>query len=153
METFALHAATSDDDEFLRELYFDVRREEFAVAGLPEAQIAMILDMQFRARRESYSRENPDMTSRIIKVDSLPVGSILTKINPEGMHLIDISLLGAMRGKGIGAAVVNRLKTESDRITLNVFVGNENARRLYERLGFIAVGGDSAYIFMEWKND
>lgn len=153
MHEFTLEPTTQDDESFLRELFFDVRSGEFAAAGLQSAQLAMILDMQLRVRDETYSRKFPKMMSRIVRVGDRRVGNVLTDFDTNGLHLVDISLISEARGKGIGSAVIDHLKTESNRITLVVFVNNSGARRLYDRLGFIETGSEAMYLSMEWKND
>lgn len=152
MTEFKLRTADDGDEIFLRGLFNDVKSAEFGNAGIPGPQLALLLDMQYRARNESYAREHPDMLCRIISSGDQRVGSIFTRTDAEALHLIDISILANMRGQGIGTAVMEYLKTEANRITLNVFTGNSDARRLYERLGFGVLGGDSMYLEMEWKN-
>ena len=68
--------------------------------------------------------------------------------------LIDISLIEAVRGAGLGGALIRAVMDEAGasgrRVSLHVDAGSP-ARRLYERLGFQAAGADSGpYVHMLW---
>lgn len=63
------------------------------------------------------------------------------------------------RGVGIGAALLNRAKTETPRLTLWTFVANVAARRFYAREGFVELErtqGDNEEklpdILLEWRS-
>lgn len=148
----SLRPAVADDDEFLRDLFFDVRRDEFEAAGFPAEQLKPLLAMQYIAQKRSYESGFPNAAHRIITLEGVSVGRILTAGNAQSMHLIDISLLRDVRGRGIGGFLINDLQKNNAAVTLNVFKNNSGAIRLYERLGFGFVNDDGAYHQMEWKN-
>ena len=63
------------------------------------------------------------------------------------LHVIDIAISAAARGRGIGGAIIGALTDAAadlgvSRCTLSVLAGNVPARRFYERQGFLPVGGD-----------
>jgi ribosomal protein S18 acetylase RimI-like enzyme len=86
------------------------------------------------------------------------VGRILTKRTQESVLLVDISILPEFRNRGIGTKLIKDLFREATdsakSIRLHVLASNA-ARRLYERLGFVAVDAESrlgaqAYVEMIW---
>ena len=148
-----LRPASTDDSEFLIRVYSNVRREEMASWGWSPAQQAAFVRMQYDARQRGYAAEYPSVETSIISVGGESVGSMIVHRCPSEVRLVDISLLPESRGRGIGGELIGRLKSEAARSTvplrLSVLRGNP-AAHLYERLGFIAKGGDAMYDEMEW---
>lgn len=76
---------------------------------------------------------------RVLSRDGRDVG--MTKILREGdvWHLVQIQIVPALQGTGLGGAVIRNLLEEAARagvaVSLQVLKVNP-ARRLYERLGF-----------------
>lgn len=66
--------------------------------------------------------------------------------------LVDIGLLPARRGQGIGTVAILDLQREAttakSRVRLSVSHGNVRARSLYARLGFVAEGTRDLFIEM-----
>jgi [ribosomal protein S18]-alanine N-acetyltransferase len=59
----------------------------------------------------------------------------------DEIHINNVAILPALRGRGIGTQLMRRVFDEARRMgarraTLEVRASNEGARRLYERLGF-----------------
>ncbi len=69
---------------------------------------------------------------------------------PNTVHLGRIIVSPAMRGMGLGRRLLKQLiqlvlsKTETERITLNVYRDNLAAFNLYKSLGFVVVSEDDA---------
>lgn len=64
---------------------------------------------------------------------------------PEHLHLFALDVSGPLQGRGIGTAMVGVVEEEARQrglrgVWLDVGVENHGARRLYERLGYIASG-------------
>ena len=66
---------------------------------------------------------------------------------------MDITVLPEFRNRGTGGHLIERLIDEASRagraLRLTV-LQNNRAKRLYERVGFVAKGGDEMYCEMEW---
>jgi len=63
----------------------------------------------------------------------------------DEIHINNVAVLPALRGRGIGTRLLQRVFEEARRLgarraTLEVRRSNEGARRLYERLGFKVTG-------------
>ena len=71
--------------------------------------------------------------------------------------MLDITVLPDFQGSGVGTTLIERLQAEAARVGVplreSVFRGNQGAEALYRRLGFVEVGGDGAYLAMEWWPD
>ncbi len=77
---------------------------------------------------------------------------------PEELRLVDISLLPAHRGSGVGTELLRALQQEATTAgkPLRLSVARDNpARRLYARLGFTPVAGSEVgaepYLALEWR--
>ncbi|HEU5001332.1 MAG TPA: GNAT family N-acetyltransferase, partial [Actinomycetota bacterium] len=104
----ALRPAESGDESFLRALHASTR-QDLAVLPLPPGQLEALLDLQFRARETSYRQQFPGAEDSVIVVDGKPAGRLLLQRAlgaPPRAHVVDIALLPAYRGQGIGTAVV-----------------------------------------------
>ena len=149
----ALQAVSEADEPFLLELYASTRREEMAAWNWPPAQVAAFLQMQYRAQRLSYADAYPGAEHSLVLEDGRPIGRLLVWRGPAEVRLVDISLLPAARGRGLGSRLLRQLMQEAAaaRLPLRLQVLTTNpARRLYLRLGFRRTGGDPVYDAMEW---
>jgi ribosomal protein S18 acetylase RimI-like enzyme len=152
VENLSLRNASPEDETFLKELFFDVRGDEFAIAGLPAAQLESLLSMQYAAQKKSYEAGFPGAVHSIIEFDGKRIGRQLINRSDEKIHLIDIAILREFRGKGIGSYLLDELKSKAKMVSLSVYKNNHGAIRLYERHGFAVVRDDGSYLEMEWKN-
>jgi ribosomal protein S18 acetylase RimI-like enzyme len=148
-----LQPAGDDDEAFLRTLYASTRQDEIRAWGWTPAQAQPFLQMQFFAQRTSFAAAYPGAKHELILEDGQPLGRLLVWRHAGEVRLVDISLLPAARGRGIGTALLRRLIAEAEadekRLCLQVLTTNR-ARQLYLRLGFRRTGGDAVYDEMEW---
>jgi ribosomal protein S18 acetylase RimI-like enzyme len=150
-----LRLAEESDDAAVRELFGSTRSTEFAV--LPPATRDQLLELQYRAQRRHYADAFPQAVHEIIEIDMLTAGRMIagrmiTSASADRVRLVDITIAAAHQGRGIGTGVLRGLCERADatgqRIDLTVWTENGGARRLYERLGFVAGGGTSGYLAM-----
>lgn len=151
LPVFALRPVEPGDADFLRALFIADRRALFAAAGLPEPMLAMVLDQQYRAHEAGCAGEYPDADRRMILVDGVAVGRLVTARDPRAeaptLRIVDIALDPAARGSGIGTAVLTqtiRSARAAGWTALSLMVAHTNppAARLYRRLGFRPLGED-----------
>ena len=152
-----LRAAEPEDEPFLFQVYASTRADEMAAWGLDAAQQEPFLRMQFRAQQGTYGMQYEAADHRIIMRDHEPVGRILVNRTEDEILLVDIALLAEHRNAGIGSRLIRDLQREAAQagvpVNLHVLRSNGMAARLYERLGFRSVGGDSVYSQMRWLPD
>lgn len=108
--------------------------------------------MQLRAQQMSYAAGHPHAEDEIVMLGDKPVGRRLVERLEREIAFIDIALLTEHRGQGIGTWLVRDLLAEANAtakpIRMHVRVSNTGARRLYDRLGFVAVKEDQMYCEM-----
>lgn len=145
---------TADRDQpFLYELYASTRQEEMEPAGWDAAQVDAFLTMQFRLRSASYALEYPHAEHRIIYREGLAVGAWIVDYGNAEIHLVDIAFLPAYRSKGFGTYLLRSLQEEAFASQRPIRLQAERlgaALHLYERLGFMATGGDPVRVAMSW---
>jgi ribosomal protein S18 acetylase RimI-like enzyme len=148
-----LRAATSDDQEFLVEIFASTR-DDLRLANLDKSQEQLLIEMQFRARENQYRLAYPNATTSIILEGDKEIGSMIVNRGEHDIHLVDIALLPDWRDRGIGTYVLRTLLDEASAkaqsVCLQVAVTNR-AKDFYERLGFSKIKDGGAYISMEWR--
>ena len=92
------------------------------------------------ARYEQY-KDNFDGTKiQVITAGGVPVGR-LRVVRGESIYIGGFQILPEYRGQGIGTSILNDLVAESEQtglpITLEVFNDNDDAIKLYEKVGFV----------------
>ena len=127
---------TVDDLPFVATLYASTRATEIAATGWPAAMQAAFLEQQHRAQHAHYRAVYPDGEFLLIEQDGAAVGRLYLAGQEAALLIVDIALLPAARGTGLGTAILSDLLAGETRpVQLQVERTNP-ARRLYERLGF-----------------
>jgi ribosomal protein S18 acetylase RimI-like enzyme len=144
------------DEAFLRRLYRSTREDELAVTGWPEAQKQLFCDSQFDLQHAHYLRQHPTGEFLVIRAGNEPVGRLYIDVGGDAVHLIDISLLPAWRGRGIGSALLKALQQHAaasgKAVSLHVTIWNQRAMALYRRCGFVTGAADGSHIAMCWTS-
>ena len=148
-----LRPATNEDREHLLAVYGASRAEELDQVEWAPGQREWFLGMQFDAQDKEYRRANPEGSFDVIDVDGRPAGRLYVDRRPGDLRIVDIALLPAFRGRGIGAGLIAELQqaaaAEGRIVSIHVEVHNP-AARLYERLGFVIADDLGVYRRMEW---
>ena len=147
-------AEAEDDGPFLERLYASARAAELAITGWPEAQQRAFLLQQYRAQHAFYRGHFPNAQWLILEREGQAIGRLYLNDGREALRIIDISLIPSVRGQGIGRAIVTDLieaaAAARKKVSLQVEQHNP-ARRLYDRLGFVARADRGIYVEMEWR--
>ncbi|PPU09827.1 GNAT family N-acetyltransferase [Xanthomonas arboricola] len=150
-----LRAANAADLPWLRDLYACTRSAELAAAPWPDATKRTFVDQQFALQHAHYLTHFADADFLVVETAQAPLGRFyLQRATPQHV-LVDISLLPAWRGQGIGTALVAHAQTLARAagcpLSLHVLHTNLAARRLYQRLGFIAGESSDMHLAMQWR--
>lgn len=150
-----LRLSGADDAGFLFQLFVGRSTARFALLGWSDAQLHLMLQMQYRARAEGYAKQFAGLESFMIcTADQQPVGEVLIHRSDQEIRIVDICISRDCRKQGIGTQILLKLQREAaaagSAITLSVDHGNP-ARRLYERLGFQETGWNALQAEMRWK--
>lgn len=153
MMAFTLRPATADDAALLLRIYAATRQHELALAGWDAAQQDAFVRMQFGAQDRHYRQQFPAAQHAIVQLGDADVGRLVVDRSEDAICLVDIALLPAHRGHGLGTEVVGALLAEAAAavraVTLHVAVDNP-AASLYRRLGFVAVEDRGLHTLMRW---
>jgi ribosomal-protein-alanine N-acetyltransferase len=89
-------------------------------------------------------------TSIVLDLDDETVGYAIMSVAAGEAHLLNICLVGRLRGKGIGRRLLGEMLRRSravnaERIFLEVRPSNKSALGLYHSMGFKALGVRQAY--------
>ena len=116
-----------------------------------EAQKAAFVATQFDAQDAAYHGAYPDGEFLIVLKRAQPIGRLYVGRLPGELRIIDVTLMPAHRGQGVGTSLMRWTLERADReglaATLHVEPWNP-AKGLYERLGFATVELRGIYEFM-----
>lgn len=149
----ALRPISDSDLPFLNLLYHSTRTHEMELIDWTKQQKIDFLNMQFNAQHRHYLENFVRAEFDIIELDGEPVGRLYLDRREDEIRIIDIALLPAYRGKGIGSRYLADIMIEAKRkkIPVRIHVENFNpALRLYQRLGFQQKDTNGIYHLMEW---
>jgi len=142
-----------NDQAFLLDVYSSTREQELTLVDWTDDQKRAFCEMQFAAQDTFYHQTYRDTTYEILLVDGQRAGRLYVARWPGEVRIVDIALLPAFRGRGVGSAIIRELQAEAAASgkPLRIHVEQFNpARRLYERLGFKQIQDKGVYLLMEW---
>lgn len=151
-----LRPISDADLPFLGRLYASTRQQELAVTGWPQEQIDSFLAQQFGAQHKYYS-ENFRAASFDLVLDpesGQPIGRLYLDRREDEFRIVDIALLPAWCGRGIGEGILRGILSEAGAAGKSVRIhveANNPAMSLYQRLGFHHVADNGVYYLMEWS--
>jgi ribosomal protein S18 acetylase RimI-like enzyme len=152
-----LRPITSEDMDFLCQVYASTRQEEMAlVTEWSQAQKTAFLQMQFNAQHAYYAEQYARAQFEIILLEGTPIGRLYVDRRMKEIRIVDISLLPDYRRRGIGSGLLKEILNEGAQASLPVTIHVEMfnpALRLYDRLGFHRIAEHGVYYLMEWKPD
>lgn len=148
-----LRYQTPEDDGFLKGLFAENRRHEFAPLG--ELMRSQILEHQYRIQAHQYEANYPDAFRLLVEANGKTIGRLLLSPNHHTLHIVDIALLPPWQRQGYGTRLLKGLldyvatSAAFNEISLNVEETNP-ALALYKRLGFCTASSRQPYIRMIW---
>lgn len=157
-----LRAREPGDRPFLRLLYGLHRAAELAAVPWPASAKAAFLDDQFRLQAAHLALNHADADLLIVTRaappgPARPIGRLDIDRSAAWWRLLEIALMPAERGGGLGAALIAWAQgaaraADAAGIDLHVTHDNPRAAALYARLGFRARPGATAtHLPMRWR--
>jgi ribosomal protein S18 acetylase RimI-like enzyme len=150
----ALRASAAADHDFLLALFAETRAAELALIHGTDEQRRAFVEMQFRAQDADFRARCPDASFDVVLLDGERVGRLYVDRRADAVHVLDITIASAWRGRGIGTELIARLQAEAAASGRSVTLYAENggpAHRWYERLGFVADGGQGWHVHLRWE--
>lgn len=149
-----LRPVTDLDEEFLFEVYASTREEEVTRVGWDEAQVQGFMQLQHRAQTSDYLERFPGSSYSVITLSRRPVGRLWVDRHHDEIRILDITVLPAHQGRGIGTMLLEQLQSEARQAGVplrdSVLIDNPRAEALYRRLGFVQIGETGMYRSLEW---
>lgn len=146
-----LRQQAETDGGLLRALFVARRAAEFAAAPWSDAQREAFLHAQADLQGRHYAQHYPMAHFLIIEQAGQAIGRLCLNESETDMRVVDIALLPAWQGLGIGSAVLDAVLTLCDGLckacTLSVDLTNP-AQALYLRLGFEVCADQGLYLQM-----
>jgi ribosomal protein S18 acetylase RimI-like enzyme len=152
---YALRWANENDRAFLRELYAWSRAEELALVAWPDGARDAFLDSQFALQHRHFVQYFADAEFLVLEHKDEPIGRLYVSRQKEDWLVIDIALMPAHQGQGIGGALLTQLllaaeQSRAHSVALHVELRNARAHSLYQRLGFRDESQEGFHRLMRW---
>jgi ribosomal protein S18 acetylase RimI-like enzyme len=151
--TVTLRPESELDEPFLRRLIVETIAGGLGASQWPEPMRSHLLGIQYAARRQSHRANFPEAASYIVDADGTDAGWTVVTTLPREIQLVEIMVLGELRGRGIGTSVIRQVLANAAAVAkpvrLHVNVTNHAAIELYQRLGFRRIDGDEVQHVME----
>ena len=146
-----LRSEELSDRAFLRRLYATQRAADLLRTPWSDADKARFLDEQFRLQSLHFDRE--ENAERLIiersarRLGPEPIGRLYLDRSAPAWRLLEIALLPALQGTGIGTGLIQWLHAAAtaagaEAIDLHVTIANVRAEALYRRLGYVETPSD-----------
>ncbi|MES2313261.1 MAG: GNAT family N-acetyltransferase [Pseudomonadota bacterium] len=152
---FGLRAAEQPDLAFLRTLYETLRADDLASLEWPEATRRAFLDSQFAFQHHHFTTHFERAEFLVLQHHGDTVGRLYLLREPPRWLIVDIALLPAWQGRGIGTTLLQQLQQDAQDartqgLALHVRLDNPRAHALYARLGFREEGVEGMHRLMHW---
>jgi ribosomal protein S18 acetylase RimI-like enzyme len=149
-----LRPVVGSDTEHLCALYASTRIEELAPLLWDDAMKAAFLASQFEAQTAHYDRHYPKAERLVIESNGVFAGRLYLDDLGSEIRVVDIALLPAYRGRGIGRVLIGEVQRAAEALGKGVGIHVEKhnpARRLYVRLGLEPTSEFGVYDFLLWR--
>ena len=150
----AQQVTAAPERRFLAELYASTRQEELAPVPWTVEEKEAFLHQQFEAQLSHYLEHFADAEFWVLTRNGERIGRLYRQLRDDEVRLVDIALLPAARGEGLGEALLRDVceAAAQRQLPVRIHVEKQNpALRLYQRLGFVQVEDQGVYWLLEWR--
>jgi ribosomal protein S18 acetylase RimI-like enzyme len=150
--SYRLRPAIAEDVGFLADVVIEATR---AQGRLPND----FDELQWRKRFAEWTKQQLrgeilDSTTSVVEVGHQRAGRLRITRTADYIELSGIQLLPDFQRHGIGTAIIEDLKAQATAVGVPVELGvekdNPQARKLYERLGFVQAGETEQELKLRW---
>jgi GNAT superfamily N-acetyltransferase len=154
--SISLRPATSEDEEFLLEVFKSSRGDDLRALGWDEGRISEFLEMQFAAQQRLNQGEYQQADDQIVLSAEQPAGRLTVERRDHEIRCVEMALLPAHRNTRIGTFLIRQLQDEArlaNKPLRLVVIRFSRAVSLFERLGFVRTSETGTHFQMEWLPD
>ncbi len=148
-----LKKKNESDDEFLFRLFGEIKIAELNLYAWPEPMKNQLVSMQYNAYKQMIKNEYPNVEDYVISANNEKAGRLQLDVKDSGIRIINISLLPAFHGNGIGTKIIKDILAEADLKNKPVYLEVDRvnpAFNLYCKLGFEIYGQDEIRYSMKY---
>jgi ribosomal protein S18 acetylase RimI-like enzyme len=149
-----LRPATEADSDLLLEI-FESARPDFALIPLAPNLKSELVAQQRRAQLLHYAAAYPGAQYLVLEADGTAVGQLILWQDDSELRIVDVAVLPAHRGRGLGHLLMTQLQHQAREarlpLRLAVWGWNDGALRLYRSLGFEQTGENAGYLELCWE--
>ena len=130
---------TDDDSMLLFELYASSRADELTRTGWATPQQRSFFRMQAQTQERYFLRHFDHLDRRTVCINGFSAGRLLVDRPGQALTLVDLALLPAFRGRGVGSLLIRCLLDEASQHELPVHLElakSSSTLATCERLGF-----------------
>jgi len=149
----SLRAAMPGDERFFRELYRETRKAEFAGLAWGTGEVQALCDAQFDMHARAHRSAFPEAEHFVVELDGAAAGRMIVGRAAEGLWLLELALMPAIRGQGVGSRLLRGLQERARAASVPLHVHVEASSRAlgwYRRLGFTDLGQEGLHVVLAW---
>ena len=154
--SLGMRPATAMDAPFLERLYRSARPDLQLLDGSQEQREALVAQ-QYGVLQAGTAANHPNAMHFVVEKQGSQIGGLIVDFGANVVHLVYLALIPAVRGQGLGRALVRGLQQAAAlaHAPLNAVVwrSNPRARQLYIELGFTVESAQPAAEQMVWYPD
>lgn len=146
----ALRAAGPADRHLIAAIYATTREEELRQVPWTDAEKRAFTEWQSGQQEAHYALHYP-AAERLVVERGGPIGRIYVDGSGSEVRLMEVTLMPASRGQGIGTRLTRLVLEYADALGLPASLHVEPfnpAKRMYERMGFAVMETRGLYEFM-----
>jgi GNAT superfamily N-acetyltransferase len=153
-KSLSFRPVTDADKEFLLKLYQSSRGDDLRELGWDEDRVSEFLSLQHEAQQLFYQTDYQQAVDEVVLIGGQPAGRLIVERREYEIRCIEIALLPAHRGAGVGTNLISRLQDEARQINKPLrlqIIRFNRAVTLLERLGFARTSETGTHFQMEWR--
>jgi ribosomal protein S18 acetylase RimI-like enzyme len=128
-----------DDSMLLFELYASSRADELSRTGWATPQQRSFFRMQAQNQERYFLRHYDHLDRRTICINGFSAGRLLVDRPSHAITIVDLALLPAFRGRGVGSLLIRCILEEAAELDVPVHLSlpkNSESLKTCERVGF-----------------
>ncbi|KUM04437.1 GNAT family N-acetyltransferase [Chromobacterium subtsugae] len=151
-----LRPAQSADAPFIDKVYRSARPDLQWIQGEREL-IDTVQRQQLQALLQGAGQNHPNAMHFVVEQTGAAIGVVMVDFGHNEVRVIFLAMLPETRGRGYGKQVLQGLQQAARQVrcplAVVVWHGNEQARRLYQSLGFVLEEAGAVADKLVWYPD